>query len=281
MRIGSGEHRDLFCHSFIASHRVYEPHELAWPALDDAALERLRAIPIWSMALQIETNAGAMVKAFAQTLSDPLIREAVALQGYEEERHARMIGTMVERYGLRAEISPPGLLPTEPAFVHFGYSECVDSFFGFGLFRLAGELRFVPDALIALFTRVLDEEARHIVFFINWIEYERARRGGARLRRLAGTALGYLRKLRELAAIARSARGAPAPPDTGELLAGMTIERFLGACVAENRRQMAAFDARLLRPRVVPVLAACALRALRAGAFVAKLWPRRRAAAPG
>lgn len=165
MRIGSREHRDLFCRTFIETHVAYDPLALTWPQLDEDVLGRLRAIPLWGTALQIERDAGFLITRFAETFDDALIREAVMLQGYEEDRHAKMIGTLVQRYGLTAQ--PPGPLPqpTRGAFISFGYNECLDSFLGFGVHRLASQARVLPDELISLFTQVLHEEARHIVFF--------------------------------------------------------------------------------------------------------------------
>ncbi|HYZ16198.1 MAG TPA: hypothetical protein VE591_07335, partial [Candidatus Acidoferrum sp.] len=123
IRVGSPEHKELFCRAFIESHLPYEPETLPWPDLDDVSLARLRTIPIWSMALQVELNAGDMVAGFAKTLDDPLIRAAVALQGAEESRHYRMVRTLLNRYGLTAKTDPPSLPYTEAAFVHFGYQE--------------------------------------------------------------------------------------------------------------------------------------------------------------
>lgn len=263
VRTGSQEHKELFCRSFIASHLVYEPSDLPWPELDPVSLARLRAIPIWSTALQVELNAGQMVTDFAATLSDPLIREAVALQGAEEARHARMVGTLVERYGLSATTHPPALPPTEAAFVHFGYRECLDSFLGFGVFRLAREARFLPDSLVSLFTRVLAEEARHIVFFINWIAYERVRRGyGFAPFQAIATARGYGGAFLELIRTNREAKEGADIFKDGDEFADLTIAKFLAACRAENDTNMAALDPRLLRPRVMPVLASIALGAI-------------------
>jgi len=264
VRIGSEAHKELFCGTFIRSHLDYEPRELPWPVLDDVSLARLRAIPIWSMALQVELNAGQMVTDFAATLRDPLIRAAVALQGAEESRHARMVGTLVERYGLTATTHPPDLPPTERAFIGFGYRECMDSFLGFGVFRLAREARFLPDALVTQFTRVLAEEARHIVFFINWIAYERVRRGyGFPLLQAAATARGYAGALIELVRSGGDAKNGSGVFTDGEAFADLTMAKFLEAALGENEAQMAALDARLLRPRVLPALAALARRAIR------------------
>ncbi len=60
MQIGSTEHKELFCRSLVESHRAYEPADLPWPELDDLSLARLRAIPIWTLALEVELGAGVI-----------------------------------------------------------------------------------------------------------------------------------------------------------------------------------------------------------------------------
>ncbi len=177
MRIGSDEHKQLFCRSFLESYCAYDPQEWPWPQLDELSLARLCAIPIWTLALEVELGAGAMLEGFAKTEPDPLVRQALELQGYEEDRHGRILQCMIERYGLTVTPNVPEKKPIRGAFIDFGYDECVDSFAGFGIFRLARDARLLPEALTSLFARVLVEEARHIVFFVNWIAWDRSRRG--------------------------------------------------------------------------------------------------------
>lgn len=264
MEIGSEQHKQLFCQSFIETHNAYEPHEMPWPVLDDVSLARLRAIPVWSMALEVEINAGSMLAGFAKSESDPLVRRALELQGYEEARHGRILAEMIARYGLRAQAKDPDEAPTRRAFVHFGYNECVDSFAGFGIFKLARDARILPESLTSLFTRVLEEEARHIVFFVNWIAWDRARRG------LRGTALQAIPALAGYAgAIVRRVQGGSEMAGGGgsdgnlnlfaDVMKDLTPAKFLRACVDENDRYMRAFDSRLLRPRVIPTLGRIAL----------------------
>jgi hypothetical protein len=265
VRIGSNEHKELFCRSFIDTHEPYEPQDWPWPQLDEVSLARLAAIPIWTMALEVEIGAGAMLARYGKKEPDDLVRQAIELQAYEEDRHGRILQCMIDRYGLTVTPHPPQLRPTRKAFVEFGYNECADSFAGFGIFRLAREARILPESLTSLFARVLNEEARHIVFFVNWVAWDRYRRG------LRGSALQVLPSLIGYgSAIARRVAGGSEmqsnkPPENAvelfdEVLANLTPASFLRACIEENERHMAAFDPRLLRPRTIPSLGRLALR---------------------
>jgi hypothetical protein len=266
VQIGSEAHQELFCRSFIDSHRPYDPRDWPWPDLDELSLARLRAIPIWTLALEVEMGAGVMLRSFAKRESDPLVREALELQGYEEDRHGRILQCMIDRYGLDVNPGVSTEEPTRGAFVAFGYNECVDSFGGFGIFRLARDARILPEALTSLFVRVLVEEARHIVFFVNWIAWDRYRRG------LRGAVLQALPALlRYGAAIARRVKAGSQMQRGreesgldlfGNVLNDLTPARFVRACVEENERYMASFDPRLLRPRVIPALGRFALAVL-------------------
>jgi hypothetical protein len=262
----------------MESHRAYEPQEWPWPALDELSLARLRAIPIWTLALEVELGAGEMLGGFAKSEPDPLVRQALELQGYEEARHGRILQCMIDRYALRVSPEAPKQHPTRQAFVDFGYNECVDSFAGFGIFRLARDARIFPDALTSLFTRVIVEEARHIVFFVNWIAWDRYRRG---LRAAVLQALPVLFSYG--AAIARRVRGGAGMQRNtgdqrldlfGEFTKNLTLAKFLRACVEENERHMASFDPRLLRPRVIPALARAALAVVDAIARIRTARPK-------
>lgn len=267
MKIGSEEHKELFCRTFVGAHQPYEPQDWAWPELDDLSLARLRAIPVWTMALEVELGAGKMLAEYAKTESDPMVREALALQAFEEARHGRILTYMIEKYGLTAK---PKVIPQDPtraAFIDFGYNECVDSFAGFGIFKLACESRILPDALTSLFSRLLEEEAQHIVFFVNWVAWDRSRRG------LRGWLLQFFPALVQYAsAIIRRIKGgsemagASEEPEKetpidlfSDVMEGLTPAKFARACIEENERHMSQFDPRLIRPRVIPTIAAIAL----------------------
>jgi hypothetical protein len=278
MKIGSATHKELFCRSFIGSHQPYIPEDLSWPELDEESLRRLHGIPFWEEALSTEREAGAMVNAYAATVNDPLLREAIALQGWEETRHARLIQFVIQHYGMEVAERPTAPPPDniEPAFVAFGYAECLDSFLTFGMFKLARQSGFLPESLFTIFDQVMAEEARHIVFFVNWIAYVQARRG-----RVAGALRGlpalwyYGRALRDLwGAIRHADESEESFVVTGasSFVDALTPDMVLTACLEENARRMSPFDHRLHQPRFIPRLASVALRSM-------KLLPRRKSQA--
>jgi hypothetical protein len=272
MKIGSEEHKERFCRQFIASHCRFDPANLAWPELDDAALSRLRDIPFWQEVLYTERRAGAIVDAYARTIADPLVREAVALQGFEEARHAELLRVMIWRYGIAAEERPldePIDRDLWRAFADFGYGECLDSFLGFGVFKIARRAGFLPESLFEIFDMLMREETRHIVFFINWMAWQETARGrGARWLRGVTAARYYGRAIGRLLATVRQGRQANDGKDfsatqANVFLDGFTFRSFVQECCTEHDRRMGEFDPDLLRPRLLPTLAGLALTGLR------------------
>ena len=139
MKIGSPEHRDTFCRQFMQTYTEFDPDTLPWPDLDEAALTRLKSVPFWEEVFYTERRAGAIVAEFVKTIKDPVMKEAVALQGFEEARHAKLIRVMIEKYGIDAAERPLEDVSdnVETRFKDFGFGECMDSFLGFGVFKIA------------------------------------------------------------------------------------------------------------------------------------------------
>jgi hypothetical protein len=271
MRIGSETHKERFCRQFIDSHQRFDPETLPWPTLDEEALGRMRAVPFWQEVLHTERRAGAIVRAFAETVEDPLVREAVDLEGVEEERHAQLLAVMIRRYGLPAveqELEPIGA-DLYTAFADFGYGECIDSFLGFGVFKIARQSEFLPEPLFEIFDTLMLEETRHIVFFVNWMAWQEAVRGrGAAWWRALVSARFYGRAIGRLVGTIRRGQKENDGKDfsatqANVFLDGFTFRRFVEECYAENARRMADFETDLLRPRFLPSLAGAALSGLR------------------
>ena len=277
VRIGSEAHKTLFCRQFIDSYTEFEPAKLPWPDLDAAALERLRTVPFWQEVRHTERRAAAIVDAFTETVSDPLMREAIALQGLEEARHARLLAVMIDRYGIDAPEQPlepiDGNLETR--FIDFGFGECLDSFLGFGAFKFARQSNFLPDAMFDIFDTLMFEETRHIVFFVNWMAWREAQHGRrAGILRHTNSLRFYGRAIGRLVGTVRRGQGVNEGQDFSATQASMFLEgfsfrRFVEECYGENARRMSLFDPKLLQPRFLPALADTAPSGLR-------LWDRLR-----
>src|SRR5919197_3122167 len=82
--LGSEAHKEAFCRMLIDTHNPYRPSVVDWPILSPAARDRLVNLPIWDIAMQTEGNASLRVLTYAKTVSDPLLREAIEIDGFEE-----------------------------------------------------------------------------------------------------------------------------------------------------------------------------------------------------
>jgi hypothetical protein len=142
--------------------------------------------------------------------------------------------------------------------LRLGYSECFDAFFTFALFAIARDSGFFPPALVDKFEPVMQEEARHILFFVNWEAYRQVRSPlWRRPLHLWQGALGRAMQVWHRLHSALGARGSKDFTMKGHQAITMEItpRGFLELCLAENTRRLDHYDARLLRPRLMPTLA--------------------------
>jgi hypothetical protein len=271
IRAGSDSHKTLFCRTLLDTFDPYKPAVIDWPELDVAARDRLVSLPIWDIAVQTEGRARLNVASYAATSADPLLREAIELNAFEEGRHKLVLSNLVAAYGIALAPEPQYVAPSDPewAFMVTGYSECIDSFFAFGLFESARRSGFFPPALVDTFEPVIHEEARHILFFVNWAAWHRRtmpfwRRPFFELKVLAV----WLFLIWERLGIARDLGNGVQDNNftvTGAKSVGNDIKvaELIDICLAENDRRMGAYDPRLLRPVLVPTLARLARRLMR------------------
>jgi hypothetical protein len=277
---GSGAHRAAFCRMLIDTHNPYKPSIIDWPMLDLEARDRLVGLPIWDIAVQTEGKARLRVLSYAQRIYDPLLREAIELDGFEEGRHKEVLSNLVEAYGIQLASEPAYLPARDPewAFMVTGYSECIDSFFAFGLFALAKRSGFFPPSLVETFEPIMQEEGRHILFFVNWVAWHK--RNLAVWRRplfFAKRVAVWLFLVWERIGLARGVgstgdgTAARAPQDNNFTLTGsravgdveLSIGELIDVCLEENERRLSGYDARLLRPRIVPTVVRFVRRFLR------------------
>ena len=175
VKLGSEAHKRLFCRTLLDTFDPYRPAVIDWPKLDPEAEARLTGLPIWDIAVQTESQAMRRVKAYADVVEDPLVKKALELNAFEEGRHKRVLSCLAQAYGVELQPEPPQRAPTDAewSFLFTGFGECIDSFVAFGLFEAAKRTGFFPTALVDTFERVMAEEGRHILFFVNWVAWRR------------------------------------------------------------------------------------------------------------
>jgi hypothetical protein len=263
-RRGDDEHRTMFARMLLDTFNPYKPAVIDWPKLEPDTRQRLISLPIWDIAVQTEGRARLRILSYARTIQDKLLREAFELMGFEEGRHKEVLSHLVRAYGIELDPEPEYVEPKDPewGFMVTGYSECIDSFFAFGLFELARRSGFFPEALVETFEPVIQEEGRHILFFVNWVAWHK------RTMPLWRRPWFFLKTLWVWAFLIRERIGIAKDVSSGEkedanftvqganAVSGVDIKtaELMDICLAENNRRLAGYDTRLLRPTTVPRL---------------------------
>jgi hypothetical protein len=212
----------------------------------------------------------------AEAEQDPTLRDAIALQAYEESRHAALLESMLARYGIPVpDGEPERPRDAEWGFLRMGYGECFDSFFAFGLFRFAADSGLFPGPLVARFDGVMQEEARHILFFTNWVAYRRLRLPFHRkarflIRRGLGMSLQAVGRVRTALQLRDTQAGDDFTMQVPESIGQVTLRALAETCLRENARRLAPYDPRLMRPRFVPRLVRQVLRVVPDGAHASE-----------
>jgi hypothetical protein len=279
-KIGSYDSKKQFCRRFTEGYSIesnlISGSKVAWPKADSSTIERLQRIPLWSRVLQSKHDAARIVSAFADTLGDSMLKEAIALQGQHEQYHYEALESFVQTYEIPASIpqATPLLKNLEAAFIDLGFQKCLNALLGFGFYGLAKETRAFPEELLHGFDRLLNEEARHIVFFMNWFAYAQTKQGKS-WNELRGTNAIWQHRGEILKLL--MAFGKDDDEDNilfilfgGDHPEQLAAERFLALCLSENKRRMSLPSTEGLQPQLMPTLASF-------GRSVFQFWPHRKA----
>ena len=269
IRIGSEAHKRLYCRMLLDTFNPYKPSVIDWPVLSLDAKGRLVDLPIWDIAVQTEGHARLRVQSYADQVDDPLLKQSIELNAFEEGRHKKVLSNLVQAYGIDLAPEPTYRTPKNPewAFMVTGFSECIDSFFAFGLFELAKRSGFFPPELVDTFEPVMQEEGRHILFFVNWVAWHRRNLPWWRRPLFFFKVIAvWCFLVWERIEIARAVGGKKRPDNnftvTGSKSIGVDVDvaELMDICLAENDRRLAGYDLRLLRPTTMPWLVRFARR---------------------
>jgi hypothetical protein len=210
------------------------------------------------------------VKAYADLIGDTLLKQATEMNAAEEARHKVVLANLVAAYGIKLAPEPAYPPPRHPqwAFMVTGFSECIDSFFAFGLFETAKRSGFFPPALVDTFEPVMQEEGRHITFFVNWVAWYRKNLPWWRkpfFQAKIAAVWAYL--VWERIGIARDVGNGGDNNFTAtgakDLGIDISVAGLMDVCLAENDRRLGGYDKRLLRPRFIPAMVRLARKFMR------------------
>ena len=271
--VGSALHRQVTCRMFRETFNPYKPSIIDWPMLSSEAKGRLVRLPIWNIAVQTEGKARLRMISYANSLGDQEWCTAIGLNGWEEGRHKIVLSNLVQAYGISLEPEPEYIEPrdTEWAYLVTGFSECIDSFFAFGLFELAKRSGFFPMELVDTFEPVIQEECRHILLFANWVAWHRRTmpwykrllfelRVAAVWVFLGWERFGIARGMDEGTKVNAQDNNFTVTGSKSVSNVDISAADLMRICLSENDRRFAGYDHRLLRPTTTPKLVRFALR---------------------
>ncbi|HVE21295.1 MAG TPA: ferritin-like domain-containing protein [Acidocella sp.] len=264
IKIGTDNHFKMLTQLLKATYNPYKPSVLKWPELDADTLARITSLPIWDIAVQTEIKASMRIENYAKTVPNAALSQALLHMAGEESRHRDVLSRLVAAYDIPMQPEESYQLPkdAEWGFMVTGYSECIDSFFAYGLFEMARRSGFFPADLVETFEPVVQEEGRHILFFTNWVAWHKAnmplwRRPYFAVKTLAVWAFLIWERI----GIARSVDGLEGA-DANFTMNGskalsdeMDPAVLIDICLEEDKKRMAGYDPRLLRPTTMPRLA--------------------------
>ena len=268
LKPGSDAHKRAMAEMFRDTFNPYRPSVIEWPKLDPETLHKIVSLPIWDIAVQTEGKARLRMAAYAALVDDPDVKDAISRNAWEENRHKEVLAKMVAAYNIPMAPEPPYIEPkdAEWAYLVTGFSECVDSFFAFGMFELAKRSGFFPQELTDTFEPIMQEECRHILLFANWLAWYRAtmpwwRRPYFELKVWA--VWGFLAYERISLVRTVDDKGAVHTQDNNFTVTGtkdvanidITLPDFMDLCLQEDERRFAGYDSRLLRPTSAPFIA--------------------------
>ena len=111
IKLGSEDHKNLFCRTLLTTFDPYKPAIIDWPKLDQETQAKITGLPIWDIAVQTEGKAGLRVNTFGEIVTDPLLKRAIELDAFEESRHKHVLANMVEAYGIKLAPEPDYIKP--------------------------------------------------------------------------------------------------------------------------------------------------------------------------
>lgn len=170
-QVGSYQHKKIFCQLLTESS---DSTSLNVPPLDALTQKRLGELQIWPVLYGQLQRSHAVAQLFSQSVKGTLLQEAIAHLAQDKKAIAQAIRTLCQENQLSdsgfndAEISTAG----DSDFKAISHQDNMGLFWLSGLYELAIQEQYLQADVLNLFDQLLTIQARHSLFFINWLAFE-------------------------------------------------------------------------------------------------------------
>lgn len=246
------------------------------PSLDDSTRKKLAELNIWAEVYDQHQQAGWVAQSYSQVVKGSLLQRAIAQIAENELALAQSLKTLCKenRLGTINVGNHDSVPASEVAFRKSCHRSNLSLFLASGLYELASQDGYLQPDLLNLWNEVLNIQACHVLFFMNWLAFE------AQVKQkpdyeLSGLGSLWTHKKQWLAIfnkLNRSEYDDNLPRDPKQIdyfLGKENYSSFLDACERNYRDRFESLDSRLLRPRIL----------LNTSAFfqtILGFWPQRR-----
>ncbi len=274
MQLGSYEHQKLFCQALTDRHVRYTLDQVPWPQLSDTERQRLQDIPFWSEMLQQKRQLALLVRTLAAQTKPTRLKGGILLLSQEMERQVKLIEQMMAFYQIPTVSLPLQPLPEDltPGLLDLAFDQYLSAYILWGWFAVAREQQYLPEALLEVWEPILEEDARHSIFFANWTAGQQfsLNNNWRRLRAIWQRGLQFLglfdrfgRRLED--------KTLPKTASTADIFMGqLTAAQLLHYCLDAHEQRLGEVPPPLVKPKLAPELTHWLLKILKA-------WPRRQA----
>ena len=236
---------------------------------------RLRELEFWSWGYAQLHQSGKLAQVFAEGIRGTLLQEAIAQLGNNNLTLAQAVKTLCKknRFGNITVQSSVATAASEAAFKQSSHQNHMMFFFSCGLYEFALRENYLQSDLMACWNQMLDLQASHILFFVNWLAFESHVRqkpeyelsGLWSLFELRSQWFSILKKLNR----SEYDDNLPNNPKNIDYFLGKhNLSEFLDVCEQGYCSRFESFDEQLIRPRIL-------IQTSRAFRTLLGFWPQR------
>ena len=165
---GSYQHKKLFC-ELLTEHPV---SPLTLPALEPETKQRLAELEIWPWVYGQHQRWGSVAQSFSSMEKGTLLQTAIAQMADNELALAQTLKTLCKKNRLGVLVVGNGTAASATMFRQCNYQGHLNFFLACGLYEVFQQAGYLQSDLLQVWDQMLNIQARHVLFFFNWLAYQ-------------------------------------------------------------------------------------------------------------